>query len=56
MQVAGSDTNLWQRSPGCVRDKLLAGHTGREKRYRESKEGRGRPGLAQATEGAEDWP
>lgn len=56
MQVAGSDTNLWRRSPGCVRGKLLAGDTGREKRYRESKEGRGCQGLAQAKEGAEDWP
>lgn len=56
MQAAGSDTNLWRRSPGCVRGKLLAGDTGREKRYRESKEGRSCLGLAQAKEGAEDWP
>lgn len=56
MQAAGSDTNLWQRSPGCVRDKLLAGDTGREKRYRESKEGCSCLGLAQAKEGDEDCP
>lgn len=56
MQAAGSDTNLWRRSPGCVRGKLLAGDTGREKRYRESKKGRGCLGLAQMEEGAQDWP
>lgn len=56
MQVTGSDTNLWQRSPGCVRGKLLARDTGREKRYHESKEGCSCLGLSQAEEGAEDWP
>lgn len=58
MQGTGSDTNLWQRSPGCVRGKLLAGDTGREKRYRESKKGCGCLGLARAGEGAEErpWP
>lgn len=56
MQAAGSDTNLWRRSPGCVQGKLLAGDTGRKKRYRESKKGRGCLGLAQAEEEAEDWP
>lgn len=58
MQGAGSNTNLWQRSPGCVRGKLLAGDTGREKRYRESKKGCGCLGLARAEEGAEHrpWP
>lgn len=58
MQGAGSNTNLWRRSPGCVRGKLLAGDTGREKRYRESKKGCGCLGLARAEEGAEHrpWP
>lgn len=53
MQGAGSDTNLWPRSPGCVRGKLLARDTGREKRNRESKEGCDSPGVVQDKEGTD---
>lgn len=48
---AGGDTNLWPRSPGCVRGKLLARDTGREKRNRESEEGCDSPGVLQDKEG-----
>lgn len=53
MRGAGGDTNLWPRSPGCVRGKLLARDTGREKRNRESKEGCDSPGVLQDKEGTD---
>lgn len=53
MQGAGGDTNLWPRSPGCVRGKLLARDTGREKRNRESKEGCDSPGVVQDKDGTD---
>lgn len=53
MQGAGGDTNLWPRSPGCVRGKLLARDTGREKTNRESEEGCDSPGVVQDKEGTD---